>query len=126
MCILYLLGIYDTMRSINKKSFIVGSGITIRYRRPLEYREKYKLVTKLVNYDDKCVYIEQEFISEKDNFISAVSYVKGAFQNVKPIDVLKTHFDLNESDIKFDCPQDLKSWIDYNQYSSIHLRQTSK
>lgn len=114
-----------TITKVNKNAFTVVAGSTIRYRRSLDYREKYRIATKLAFFDEKNVYVEQKFISEKDDFISAIAYVKAAMIGLKPIDLLKVHLGEGEDAFKLECPKELKAWIDYHNISSENLKGNS-
>lgn len=113
----------QTLTKLNKKSVFVVAGSTIRYRRSLEYAEKYRIVTKLVFYDEKNTYMEQKFISEKDDFVSAVAYIKAASIKVRPVDILKLHFKRDEDYFQMECPPDLKEWIEFHKSSSSSLKR---
>lgn len=115
-----------TIMKVNKNAITVVAGSTIRYRRSLNYREKYRIMTNLAFFDEKNVYVEQKFISEKDDFVSAIAYVKAATIGLKPIDLLKLHFGEREEAFKLECPKELKAWIDYHNISSETLKAESQ
>lgn len=112
----------ESLAKLDKKSISLVAGSTIRYRRSLEYGEKYRIATKIAFYDEKYMYIEQKFISEKDDFISATAYIKAAITRVKPIDLLKMHFKKDEGHFRMNCPADLEAWIEFHKSSSSCLK----
>src|SRR5579859_5387361 len=44
-----------------KWSAVLGS-VTVRFRRPLQPFQRYDLVTRILGWDEKCVFIEQQFV----------------------------------------------------------------
>lgn len=63
-------GLFMTSRKLGAK-LVVGAS-TIRYRRSLVFRELFEIRTKVLGWDEKAFYLEQRFVSKKDNFVSAV------------------------------------------------------
>jgi len=56
---------------------VVGSA-TLRFRRSLDPLQRYRLVTRLVAWDEKWCFLEQRF--EKDGHVHAVGRVKALFR----------------------------------------------
>jgi acyl-CoA thioesterase FadM len=56
---------------------VVGSA-TLRFRRPLEAFQRYRLVTRLAAWDEKWCFIEQRF--EREGSVHAVGRVKALFR----------------------------------------------
>lgn len=110
------------MKKLTKQSILTVAGSTIRYRRSLNYLEKYQISTKLVYYDDKNFYVEQKWTSLKDNFVSAIAYVKIAIRKISPIEILRELTKLPDDDLQMKCPDEVKSWIEFNDKSSNSLR----
>lgn len=108
---------------MNRKAYLIAAGSTVRYRRSLEFLEKYRVVSKIVYFDEKNVYIEHKFISEKDEFISAVAYVKLAVLKVKPIELFEEYFKVPEEELQLECPKQVESWINFNTLSSESLKK---
>lgn len=62
---------------IRKKGFsFAQNAAQMRFRRSLNPFQPFKLQTKLVYFDSRAFYLEQRFVSMKDNFIHAVAYNK--------------------------------------------------
>lgn len=76
---------YEEMRKRN--SYFVKKGTLMRYRRALNAFQPFKIETKLVYFDKKAFYIEQRFVSPKDNFIHAIAYSTFTIMGCK--DVIK-------------------------------------
>ena len=56
---------------------VLGSA-TLRFRRPLDPFQRYRLVTRLVAWDEKWCFVEQRF--ERDGHVHAVGRVKALFR----------------------------------------------
>jgi acyl-CoA thioesterase FadM len=75
---------YMTQYGALKKAFknnwspAVG-GVRITYIRSLRLFEKYKLTTQILCWDEKWVYMEQQFIKLKDNQLMATGLVRALF-----------------------------------------------
>ena len=50
--------------------------IVDRYRRSIDFLVPFKLVTKLVFWDERSLYFEQRFVSLHDGFVRAVALCK--------------------------------------------------
>ena len=57
-------------------SYLVQHASTIRYRKSIDFLVPFKVVTKLVYFDDHALYFEQRFISYPDGFVRAVAICK--------------------------------------------------
>ena len=56
--------------------YVVQHGASIRYRRSINLLVPFKLVTRLVFWDEKALYFEQKFVSLHDGFIRAIALCK--------------------------------------------------
>lgn len=99
-------GRYLTLMDLGRFDLIVRGGLlgpllkrrwlpvvassTIRHRRSLEPFQTYELRTRIVGWDEKGFYIEQQFVREGD--VHALGAIKGVFRDgprtVAPADVL--------------------------------------
>lgn len=74
------------------KWFPVLGSCTIRFRRPLDAFQKYKLRTRLAGWDEKWLYMVQSF-ELPDGRIAALALVRGLFNSpqgtIPPADMLK-------------------------------------
>ncbi len=63
---------------LRRRWFPVLGSATLRFRRPLDPFQRYRLVTRLVAWDEKWVYVEQRF--ERGGHLHAVGRVKALFR----------------------------------------------
>ncbi|XP_071523304.1 protein THEM6-like [Panulirus ornatus] len=112
-------GLYQAVKKQNAKVLVAAS--TIRYRKPVYLFMPYRLNSQLVYWDDKNLYYRQDFETFHDNFLRATSYVKLAVVGSSPKEILSIA--LSEDPAQPEAPDDLLSWIHYNQQSSQNLRK---
>ncbi|GCB73694.1 hypothetical protein scyTo_0002775, partial [Scyliorhinus torazame] len=62
-------GMFHVTRKL-KANMVLGAA-TIRYRRSLRLFEQFKIRSRILCWDEKAFYIEQEFISCRDSFVCA-------------------------------------------------------
>lgn len=90
-------GRYLTVMDLGRFDLIVRSGlgeickknhlaplvasVTVKYKRSLKLFQRYQLVSRIVCWDDKWVFIKQSFIH--DGKCAATGYVKGLFRSPK-------------------------------------------
>ncbi|KAF6730978.1 Protein THEM6 [Oryzias melastigma] len=114
-------GVFKALRAL-KASMVVGA-TTIRYRRALCIGEGYELRSRIVTWDDKAFFLEQQFVSAKDGFVCAVMYCKQSVIRSSP-DKIMQHLCKR----KVECPEfpdDLKHWVSFISASSQALRAES-
>jgi acyl-CoA thioesterase FadM len=63
---------------LGRRWFPVVGSATLRFRRPLAPFQRYRLVTRLVAWDEKWVFVEQRF--ERGGSVHAVGRVKALFR----------------------------------------------
>ena len=63
---------------LRRRWFPVVGSATLRFRRPLDPFQRYRLVTRLVAWDEKWCFVEQRF--EGDGQVHAVGRVKAVFR----------------------------------------------
>lgn len=71
---------------IKQKSIPVLGSVQLRFRIPLMPFQSYRLETKVICWDEKWVYLEQQFIikkGKKAGVVAAIGIVKGGFYNAK-------------------------------------------
>ncbi|XP_067108551.1 protein THEM6-like [Osmerus mordax] len=114
-------GVFKALRALGA-SMVVGA-TTIRYRRALYVGERFELRSRIVSWDDKSFYLEQRFVSSKDDRVSAVMLCKQTIIRRSPDNIMQ--FLCKR---KVECPEypeDLKHWISYIAASSQALRAES-
>jgi len=102
-------------------SYLVQHASTIRYRKSIDFLVPFKVVTKLVYFDDHALYFEQRFISYPDGFVRAVAICKNTAVKVN-IRRCMEHFGVSEA---MECPPDVKKFIECHELSSEKLKATS-
>jgi len=69
---------------------VVGA-LTIRYRRPLDPFDGYRVDTRMLCWDEKWFYLEQRFV--RQGSVVSIAFVKGLFQSaggpVPPADIVR-------------------------------------
>lgn len=89
---------------------VVGSAI-IRFRRSLTPFQKYELVSRIVCWDEKWFYIEQQF--KRNGDLAAIGMVKGMFRkgtkNVPPAEVLAA---IQADILSPEMPQAIRIWLE--------------
>ena len=123
---------------------VVVASSTIRYRRSIGPFQAYSIITKLVWWDEKNLYIQQNFLNPKDGFIFATVYIKAAlvkcsthallhrcstmFSGFTPSNSLPipdSSVGLQQNFFKPpDIPLDLKAWIQFQELSSDRLKKS--
>lgn len=100
------------------KSVPILSSAKIRYRLELGPFEPFKLVTKILYWDEKWFYLEQRFIKtsgEKAGATAAIALVKGNFYCKRTKSVMPSSQLFKETGIKnpqaLQKPEHLKLWI---------------
>lgn len=119
----------------------VQGASSIRYRRTIPIFTPYKIVTKvsglfplavdnnytnpdpifqLIWWDDKAIYIEQQFISLGDNFCRAIAMSKQCLTKVNVMDLMGK---FTGGETRPECPKELKLWLDSIEVCSDKLRK---
>ncbi|XP_049603443.1 protein THEM6 [Syngnathus scovelli] len=114
-------GVFKALRAL-KASMVVGA-TTIRYRRPLYIGEPYELRSRVVTWDDKAFFLEQRFVSSKDELVCAVMYCKQTVLRSSPDSIMQYLCKRKVERPEF--PEDLQHWINFISTSSQHLRAES-
>lgn len=114
-------GVFKAVRAL-RGNMVVGAS-TIRYRRALCIGEGYELRSRIVTWDEKAFYLEQRFVSTKDELVCAVMYCKQSVIRSTP-DQIMQHLCKR----KVECPEfpeDLQHWVSFISASSQALRAES-
>lgn len=89
----------------------------IRYRKVIPFFSFYKIVTQLIYWDEKSIYVEQKFITN-DDFIRAIVLSKQTILKVNVEEIMRTL----EAGPKPAMPRDLELWLQSMEVSSEKLR----
>lgn len=136
----FRVGSYKFFGQFNQ-GFVL-TGLTTRFRKEIEFLQPFKVITKLLYYDDYHIYLEQRIISQ--GFVHCIAYADCSIVNTKTKRRAKTdtwikflgladdNNDNNDndenSDAKKDCqpvltpPPSLLEWIKYLKASSNEIR----
>ncbi|CAL1688944.1 unnamed protein product [Lasius platythorax] len=113
-------GLYKAIAKRNGN--LVQTACTVRYRRAIPIFMPYKITTKLIYWEDKHFYMEQQFIDLKNNFIYAI------ILNRQTITGLKTPLQdiIADTEPKICMPKptkEFKLWLESIKESSQNLRK---
>lgn len=84
-------GLYKEM--LRQNSIPVLASVQMRYRIPLKPFQRYKLVTSVIYWDEKWIYMRQDFVilkGKKAGAIAASGLLKGSFYNNKKRETVPT------------------------------------
>ncbi|XP_005178985.2 protein THEM6 [Musca domestica] len=113
-----LTGIYEKIRE--RRGGAVQGASSVRYRRTIPIFHPYKIQTKLIWWDDKAIYLEQQFVTLTDGFVRAVAMSKQCITNCNVMEIMKTY---PEAGKRPEMPGELKLWLDAIEVSSQKLRK---
>jgi len=97
---------------------VVQHGASIRYRRSINLFVPFKLVTRLVFWDEKSLYFEQKFVSLHDGFIRAIALCKNTVVGGSVKDMMAC---LGQHTPPA-CPEEVVLWLRSQEVSSTRLR----
>ncbi|KAI4502610.1 hypothetical protein M0802_002522 [Mischocyttarus mexicanus] len=112
--------LFDRMKKLGTIA-VVGGSYT-RYRKPVPFLMVFKIVTKLVHWDEKHLYYEHKFINPRNNFIHTVIFIKMSPTGVK---IPLSEF-VKQLEPEIDIPKitdDIKFWLESMEHSSQLLRK---
>jgi acyl-CoA thioesterase FadM len=133
----YKIGIWQILHQNNINMIIQAQNI--RYRKELKLYQKYKIYSKILNYNDKekCFYVESKFLSFSNNFVLAIHHVKYKLVNgnknkdinidkyLSPSYLLKeigiSNYNLIETSLDNDLMSYINIWEKSNKISSLEL-----
>ncbi|KAJ8297719.1 hypothetical protein KUTeg_024250 [Tegillarca granosa] len=114
------------MKQLNVR--VMNAGNNIRYRKSIEFLDVYKIKTKvgkiktkILYWDDRAIYLEQQIVRNKDDFICAVNICKMCVIGCTPQTLLsKDHENVKTPAPSTELAKLLESW----QLSSERLRKS--
>uniref|UniRef100_A0A1B6DD83 Protein THEM6 n=1 Tax=Clastoptera arizonana TaxID=38151 RepID=A0A1B6DD83_9HEMI len=115
-------GLYGEM--LRRRTDALQGATSIRYRRVIPIFTFYKVVTQIIYWDSKAIYVEQQFITPSDGFVRAVVLSKQAMLKVDVNEVIRTLS--GGKAIKPDMTPELDHWLKSIEASSERLRPHSK
>ena len=72
-------GLLDKIRQ--RKWFPVVAALSITYKRPLKLWQKFEMTTRIAGWDERWIYLQQEFHS--DGKLAAAALIKGTFRSAE-------------------------------------------
>ncbi|KAH8393060.1 hypothetical protein KR215_004288 [Drosophila sulfurigaster] len=108
--------LYNRLRQ--RGGSVVQSAVNLRYRRFISIFQPYKIHTKLVWWDEKAIYLEQQFVGVINGFVNAVALSKHSFIQCNVMQLLQT---FPETIDRPQIPEDLKLWLQAINASSGKL-----
>lgn len=111
-------GLYGEMK--RRRTDALQGATNIRYRRVIPIFTFYKVVTQLVYWDDKAIYVEQKFITPKDGFVRAVVLSKQVMLKANANEMIDTVS--GGKVVKPELTPDLDFWLKSVEASSEKLR----
>ncbi|XP_018572437.1 protein THEM6-like [Anoplophora glabripennis] len=113
-------GLYDEITKA--KGHVLQTASNIRYRRTIPLFNTYKVTTKIVYWEEKTLYIEQQFITLSDGFIRAIVLSK---QGTIGLNVPEIMAKLTGKHISYrpTPPDELQDWLNSMEKSSARLRK---
>lgn len=105
-----LTGLYEGVRK--HKGGAVQGASSVRYRKTIPIFSPYKIETKLVWWDEKAIYLEQQFVTLSDGFVRAIAMSKQCITNCNVVELLKG---FEGGDKIPEAPEELQLWyVTYN------------
>jgi len=102
--------------------FVVQHGASIRYRRSIDAFVPFKVVTRLIYWDERSLYFEQSFVSLHDGFVRAVALCKNTVVGGSVVQMLAG------CGVKHvpEMPKEVELWLASQEISSSRLRGNKK
>jgi len=109
-----------------KGAYIVMHASTIRYRKSLNFLQKYSVKTRLVYFDDRSFYYEQCYVTKDptsgDEFISAIALCKMTAVNMSVKEMMKSKFGIDKIDVDPQTEKEVHLFIEMQSVSSARLK----
>lgn len=109
-----------------KGAFIVMHASSIRYRRSLNFLQRYTVNTKLVYFDERSFYYEQCYVTKDpttdEEFICAIALCKMTAVNMSVKEMMKTKFGIDKIDIDPQREKEIRLFIEMQDVSSARLK----
>ncbi|XP_030569736.1 protein THEM6-like [Drosophila novamexicana] len=111
-----LTNMYDMVRE--RGGTIVQGATSLRYRRFISIFQPYKIQTKLIWWDERAIYLEQQFVTLTDGFVNAIALSKHRFTECNVFELLEA---FPEVTFRPDLPKELMHWLESIEESSQKL-----
>jgi acyl-CoA thioesterase FadM len=103
------------------KMFVVQHGASIRYRRSIDAFVPFKVVTRLIYWDERSLYFEQSFVSLHDGFVRAVALCKNTVVGGSVVQMLAS---LGVEHVP-EMPKEVELWLASQEITSSRLRSSN-
>ncbi|XP_012263168.2 protein THEM6-like [Athalia rosae] len=113
-------GIFGAISS--KGGSVVQSASSVRYRKALGIFTPYKVTTKLIYWDEKNFYLEQQLISLPDNFVRTVVLSKQSVTGIK-IPISEIIAKVEPEARRPELSKELRLWLESMEESSQRLKK---
>ncbi|XP_025835757.1 protein THEM6-like isoform X2 [Agrilus planipennis] len=113
-------GLYKKI--VDGKGTVVQSACSIRYRRPISIFTPFTVTTKIIDWDDRNIYIQQNFITISDNFIRATVLSRQTVNGPNVQEIMESLID-EDSPFKPNPSLELKHWKACLEESSNSLKK---
>ncbi|EFA11753.1 protein THEM6 [Tribolium castaneum] len=118
-------GIYEIL--LKSDGLVLQTACHVRYRRTIPFLTPYKITTKVIYWDEKNIYLEHQFVTLSDGFITTVILCKQAILGVNVIEMMNKLLEQkNDENYKPEPPPELEDWIHLNKKSSARLRNGNR
>jgi acyl-CoA thioesterase FadM len=109
-----------------KGAYIVMHASTIRYRKSLNFLQRYTVTTKLVFFDERSLYYEQNYVTKnpttEEEFVCAVVLCKMTAVNMNVKEMMKSKFGIDKIEIDPQQEKELHLFIEMQNVSSSRLK----
>jgi len=102
------------------KMFVVQHGASIRYRRSIDAFVPFKVVTRLIFWDERSLYFEQSFVSLHDGFVRAVAICKNTVVGGSVVEMLASVGAKSAPAM----PKEVELWLASQEITSSRLRSS--
>ncbi|XP_060070197.1 protein THEM6-like [Ylistrum balloti] len=109
---------------VGKMVKLTNAAASVRYRKSLQLFNRYRVVTKVIFWDEKAFYLEQQVLRQPDNFVCAVVICKQSVIGCSPASVIQKlpgHSTITSPPITPELETLFESW----QHSSDRLKKQS-
>jgi len=103
------------------KMFVVQHGASIRYRRSIDAFVPFKVVTRLIFWDERSLYFEQSFVSLHDGFVRAVAICKNTVVGGSVVEMLASVGAKSAPAM----PKEVELWLASQEITSSRLRSST-
>jgi len=116
----------DAYGEIRKKGWYpVAAAETIRFKRSLKLFQRFTIRTSVIGWDERSVYLEQQFISKDKLVAKAVvdaRFLKKSGGNVMPIELL-AHLNIEQNPPVI--PEWVATWVQSNRQMTMELNEAN-